>query len=124
MNHCVSVILVQNRHNSTILLNNSMMVDEHNYFWWKAVLVLLDVFGLTFNGLGIDMIWHGVEINHAVYFVILQDLCLAFLTTLVSQIFNWFFWNDNLMWFRFYGILALLPFMFHNWAWASVAHLR
>ena len=84
----------------------------------------IDIFGLTFNGLGIDMIWHGVEVNHAVYFVILQDLCLAFLTTLASQIFNWFFWYDDLLWFRFYGLLAMLPFIFHNWAWASVAQLR
>jgi len=54
----------------------------------------------------------------------LQDLCLAFITTLASQIFNWFFWYDDLLWFRFYGLLAILPFIFHNWAWASVAQLR
>ena len=115
---------VQNIHNGTVLLNNPMMVEESHYFWWKASIIFLDIFGLTFNGLGIDMIWHGVEVNHAVYFVILQDLCLAFLTTLASQIFNWFFWYDDLLWFRFYGLLAMLPFIFHNWAWASVAQLR
>ena len=115
---------VQNRHNGTVLLNNPMMVEESHYFWWKASIIFLDIFGLTFNGLGIDMIWHGVEINHAVYFVILQDLCLAFVTTLASQIFNWFFWYDDLLWFRFYGLLAMLPFVFHNWAWASIAQLR
>ena len=118
------VITVQNIHNGTVLLNNPMMVEESHYFWWKASIIFLDIFGLTFNGLGIDMIWHGVEVNHAVYFVILQDLCLAFLTTLASQIFNWFFWYDDLLWFRFYGLLAMLPFIFHNWAWASVAQLR
>ena len=118
------VITVQNIHNGTVLLNNPMMVEESHYFWWKASIIFLDIFGLTFNGLGIDMIWHGVEVNHAVYFVILQDLCLAFLTTLASQIFNWFFWYDDLLWFRFYGLLAILPFIFHNWAWASVAQLR
>ena len=112
---------VQNIHNGTV---HPMMVEESHYFWWKASIIFLDIFGLTFNGLGIDMIWHGVEINHAVYFVILQDLCLAFVTTLVSQIFNWFFWYDDLLWFRFYGLLAILPFIFHNWAWASVAQLR
>ena len=118
------VMTVQNRHNDTVLLNNPMMVEESHYFWWKASIIFLDIFGLTFNGLGIDMIWHGVEVNHAVYFVILQDLCLAFVTTLASQIFNWFFWYDDLLWFRFYGLLAMLPFIFHNWAWASIAQLR
>jgi len=113
---------LKNIHNGTITLNNP--TTEDSYFWWKAILVILDIFGLTFSGLGIDMIWHGVEVNHAVYFVILQDVCLAFITTLVSQIFSWFFWNNDLSWFRFYGFLALLPIMFHNWAWASVAQLR
>ena len=123
MNHPSTIFkTVKNIHNGTITLNNP--TTEDSYFWWKAILVILDIFGLTFSGLGIDMIWHGVEVNHAVYLVILQDVCLAFITTLVSQIFSWFFWNNNLSWFRFYGFLALLPIMFHNWAWASVAQLR
>jgi hypothetical protein len=26
----------------------------------------------AFQGLGVDMLWHGVEINHAVYSLLLQ----------------------------------------------------
>lgn len=105
-------------------VTTSVVNDEMSYFWWKLFLLLWDLLGLVVNGLGIDMLWHGVEVNHAVYFVILQDICLAFSTTMASELFNWILWSDDLMWFRFHGFLSLLPFMFHNWAWASVASLR
>lgn len=95
-----------------------------DFFWWKTFLLTWDFIGLMVNGLGIDMLWHGVEVNHAVYCLILQDICLAWVTTLVSQLFNWIFWTDDSSWFKFHGAFALLPLIFHDWSWASVAYLR
>ena len=94
------------------------------YLWWKLALILWDLAGFLVNGLGIDMLWHGVEVNHAVYYVILQDICIAFITAVLSETLNWIFWSDDIMWYRYHGFLALVPLIFHSWAWASVAHLR
>ena len=32
----------------------------------------MDLILKYFQGLGVDMLWHGVEINHAVYSLLLQ----------------------------------------------------
>ena len=42
----------------------------------KILLLLWDTIGLVINGLGIDFMWHGIEINHAVYSLVLQDIVL------------------------------------------------
>ena len=57
--------------NITNQYNN--MVVNYDYFGLKTVLVIMDCIGLIMNMLGVDMLWHGVEINHAVYALLLQD---------------------------------------------------
>ncbi len=115
----------QDLNNETLShLNEANSTYYTDYFWWKVILLVWDLIGLFINGLGIDMLWHGVEVNHAVYFVILQDICLAFGSALITETLNWFFWMDNLSWFRCHSFFSMMPFIFHNWAWASVAHLR
>lgn len=111
-------------------LNLSSSASEVNqliggeYFWWKTFLLTWDFIGLLINGLGIDMLWHGVEVNHAVYALILQDICLAWISTLISSCVNWLVWADDCTWFRFHSVCGLVPILFHDWAWASVAYLR
>ena len=110
--------------NLTLASHNVTSDTPVDFFWWKTFLLTWDFIGIMINGLGIDMLWHGVEVNHAVYCLILQDICLAWVTTLVSQLFNWIFWSDDLSWFKFHGAFAMLPLIFHDWSWASVAYLR
>lgn len=127
--HMEDVELLGSNITTSDLVNASNSTGEpvsyySNYFWLKIFLLFFDLLGLLVNGLGIDMLWHGVEINHAVYFVILQDVCLAFGSAILTQLCHWFFWMDDLAWFQFHCFLGFLPLAFHNWAWASVAHLR
>lgn len=116
--------LVYNDDQNGTLTNETSSFIFSDYFWLKTTLLTWDFIGVLINGLGIDMLWHGVEINHAVYFVILQDMSIAFGSSVITEALNWLFWTNDLSWFRAHCFLAFVPFTFHNWAWASVAHLR
>ena len=80
--------------------------------------------GMIINALGIDMLWHGVEINHAVYALVLQDMILALLTTMMTLMFNWSFWYYEETWFKFHGFFTMFSLIFQDWCWGSVAYLR
>lgn len=98
-----------------------------SYFvWWKVLLLLWDLTGLITNGLGVDMLWHGVEVNHAVYALVLQDIGLCWASSLASWIFTWLFWGpgQDESWLTLYILCAAVPLTFHDWAWSSVAYLR
>ena len=110
---------IPNTEDPTIVNDSDFM-----YLVIKTSLVLWDLVGFVLNGLGIDLLWHRVEVNHAVYNVLLQDVVLACLTSGVSLGVSIYIWPDNLTWFRVHSLLTLLPLVFHNWAWAVVAHLR
>ena len=55
--------------------------DQPMYKGLRVALIVLDSFGFVINTLGVDMLWHGVEVNHAVYALLLQDVVLAAFTT-------------------------------------------
>ena len=61
----------------------------------KILLLLLDTIGLVVNGLGIDLMWHGIEINHAVYSLVLQDIVLCWLSSFLWFVFNWIWWSST-----------------------------
>ena len=60
----------------------------------KVVLFLWDLSGLVVNGFGIDLMWHGIEINHAVYSLLLQDIVLCWLSSAFWCILNWIWWSS------------------------------
>lgn len=60
----------------------------------KIILLLWDAIGLVVNGLGIDLMWHGIEINHAVYSLVLQDIVLCWLSSFLWFILNWIWWSS------------------------------
>ena len=60
----------------------------------KILLLLWDAIGLVVNGLGIDLMWHGIEINHAVYSLVLQDIVLCWLSSFLWFILNWIWWSS------------------------------
>ena len=90
----------------------------------RVALIVLDSFGFVINTLGVDMLWHGVEVNHAVYALLLQDVVLAAFTTFLSLMFNWIYWFREEYWFIFHLVLSLLSLTFQDWCWSYVAHLR
>ena len=108
--------------NITNQYNN--MVVNYDYFGLKTVLVIMDCIGLIMNMLGVDMLWHGVEINHAVYALLLQDVVLALMTTSISLIFCGSLWYHDEMWFQMHVIFTLISLIFQDWCWGSVAYLR
>ena len=108
--------------NITNQYNN--MVVNYDYFGLKTVLVVMDCIGLIMNTLGVDMLWHGVEINHAVYALLLQDVVLALITTSISLIFCGSLWYHDEMWFQMHVIFTLISLIFQDWCWGSVAYLR
>ena len=80
---------------------------------------------IIFQGLGVDMLWHGVEINHAVYSLLLQDVVLCWASSLLWWIFNWWWWRRYyVVWAQMYLLFCALPIVFHDTAWAAVAYLR
>ena len=97
--------------------------DSH-YDGIKTALIIIDTIGLVVNGLGIDMLWHGVEVNHAVYSLLLQDVTLALFSSIMSLIVNWPLWYYEEFWFKFYGFFTLISLIFQDWCWAAVAYLR
>ena len=38
----------------------------------KLIFLIWDVSGLIINGLGIDLMWYGIEVNHVVYNLVFQ----------------------------------------------------
>ena len=105
-------------------LPNSDDIILYKYLVLKVFFLIWDVVGAFLNGLGIDLLWHRVEINHAVYSIVLHDIILALVSSVVTLVINTFFWSDDLAWFRIHALLNLLPFVFHNWAWAIISNLR
>ena len=105
-------------------INISTQYDHYDYFGLKTVLVVMDCIGLIMNTLGVDMLWHGVEINHAVYALLLQDVVLALITTSISLIFCGSLWYHDEMWFQMHVIFTLISLIFQDWCWGSVAYLR
>ena len=61
----------------------------------KVLLLLWDTLGLIVNGLGIDLMWHGIEINHAVYSLVLQDIVLCWLSSFLWCMLNWIWWSTS-----------------------------
>ena len=61
----------------------------------KILLLVLDTIGLVVNGLGIDLMWSGIEINHAVYSLVLQDIVLCWLSSFLWFAFNWIWWSST-----------------------------
>ena len=61
----------------------------------KILLLVLDAIGLVVNGLGIDLMWSGIEINHAVYSLVLQDIVLCWLSSFLWFAFNWIWWSST-----------------------------
>ena len=61
----------------------------------KVLLLLWDTIGLIVNGLGIDLMWHGIEINHAVYSLVLQDIVLCWLSSFLWCMLNWIWWSTS-----------------------------
>ena len=61
----------------------------------KVLLLLWDTVGLIVNGLGIDLMWHGIEINHAVYSLVLQDIVLCWLSSFLWCMLNWIWWSTS-----------------------------
>ena len=61
----------------------------------KILLLVLDTIGLVVNGLGIDLMWSGIEINHAVYSLVLQDIVLCWLSPFLWFAFNWIWWSST-----------------------------
>ena len=98
--------------------------DQPMYKGLRVALIVLDSFGFVINTLGVDMLWHGVEVNHAVYALLLQDVVLAAFTTFLSLMFNWIYWFREEYWFIFHLVLSLLSLTFQDWCWSYVAHLR
>ena len=99
-------------------------IGDYKYFIVKVLLIVWDFVSFVLNGFGIDLLWHRVEVNHAVYNVLLQDVVLACLTSLTSFGISGYVWADDLTWFRLHSFLTLIPLVFHQWTWAIVAHLR
>ena len=64
-------------------------------FCMKVLLLLWDTIGLIVNGLGIDLMWHGIEINHAVYSLVLQDIVLCWLSSFLWCMLNWIWWSTS-----------------------------
>ena len=106
----------------------SFMITNYDsqpmYCGIKTALIIIDSVGLVFNALGIDMLWHGVEVNHAVYSLLLQDVTLALFSSMMSLIINWPLWYYEEFWFKLYGFFALISLIFQDWCWAAVAYLR
>ena len=108
-------------------LPSSPLPPEDNFYTYlvlKVFFLLWDGLGVLLNGLGIDLLWHRVEINHAVYSIVLHDIALAFVSSVVYFVINAFFWSNDLTWFRIHALLSLLPLVFHHWAWAIISNLR
>ena len=77
-------------------LDTSQMDSMYPYILFtKIILLLWDVIGLVVNGLGIDLMWHGIEINHAVYSLVLQDIVLCWLSSLLWCSLNWIWWSTS-----------------------------
>lgn len=71
------------------------------------------------------MLWHGVEINHVIYSLLLQDVVLCWASSLLWWIFNWWWWKRScVVWAQMYLLFCALPVVFHDTAWATVAYLR
>ena len=91
-------------------LDTSQMDSMYPYILFtKIILLLWDVIGLVVNGLGIDLMWHGIEINHAVYSLVLQDIVLCWLSSLLWCSLNWIWWSTSGIFVHnhlFYGIFT------------------
>ena len=92
-------------------LDTSQMDSMYPYILFtKIILLLWDVIGLVINGLGIDLMWHGIEINHAVYSLVLQDIVLCWLSSLLWCSLNWIWWSTSGIFVYnhlFYGIFTI-----------------
>ena len=50
--------------------DTQFLIDNSHFYYMLALKIcflLWDVSSLFFNGLGMDLMWHGIEVNHAVY---------------------------------------------------------
>ena len=96
----------QNLNNLTM---DSFTLDSlYPYLLFTKILLLLwDTIGLVVNGLGIDLMWHGIEINHAVYSLVLQDIVLCWLSSFLWFMLNWTWWSATGSIFV-YNIFAIL----------------
>ena len=94
-------------------------------------LTLWDIVGLVFNLFGIDFFWSGIEVNHAVYNLVFQDLVLCWGSVAIWTLTGWIWWTspaDQIprpdTWLVMYLTFSLLPLLFHDCSWAWVAYLR
>merc|ERR1711894_633684 len=87
---------------NNITMESTAMDSLYPYLLFTKILLLLwDAIGLIVNGLGIDLMWHGIEINHAVYSLVLQDIVLCWLSSLLWCSLNWIWWSTS-------GILSII----------------
>ena len=81
---------------NNLTISTSSMDSLYPYILFTKILILIwDTLGLIVNGFGIDLMWHGIEINHAVYSLVLQDLVLCWLSSLLWCILNWVWWSSS-----------------------------
>ena len=81
---------------NNITMESTAMDSLYPYLLFTKILLLLwDAIGLIVNGLGIDLMWHGIEINHAVYSLVLQDIVLCWLSSFLWLIMNWIWWSST-----------------------------
>ena len=106
----------------------SQLYMDNAYFYYmvtaKLALLIWDFAGLLINGLGIDLIWHGIEVNHAVYSLVFQDIVLCWCSSALWLAGNWLWWPTSETWMFMNLIFSVLPLAFHDCAWATIAYLR